>query len=57
MEGANSSAKILEKNVDAHGLPFSEGVLPLHEKVEDQLIANTYKPALEIIGLKEDSQS
>ena len=39
------------KNVEAHGLPFANNVKPLDVKVSDQLIANTYKPSLEIIGI------
>jgi len=50
-QAATNVAKILE-TTDAHGLPFAEGVEPLHEDVADQLIANTYEPQLEIIGLE-----
>ena len=51
LNGAKSTAEILG-SVQAHGLPFSNGVLPIYEKVEDQLVANTFKPALEIIGIE-----
>ena len=47
---AENVAEILG-STDAHGLPFAKGVEPLVQSVADQLIANTYKPALEIIGI------
>lgn len=50
-EAASNAAEILG-SVDAHGLPFAQDVEPLHENVADQIIANTYEPALEIIGME-----
>jgi acetylornithine deacetylase/succinyl-diaminopimelate desuccinylase-like protein len=49
--GASNTAEILG-TVQAHGLPFADGVKPLKEEVRDQLISNTYRPALEIIGIE-----
>ena len=51
IEAAENVALILGKN-NPHGLPFAENVEPLDKKVSDQLIANTYKPALEIIAIE-----
>ncbi|HMS24501.1 MAG TPA: M20/M25/M40 family metallo-hydrolase [Acidimicrobiia bacterium] len=49
-EGANNAASILQTTA-AHGLPFADGVQPLRENISDQIIANTYEAALEIIGI------
>lgn len=49
-EAAASVAGIIG-SVDAHGLAFADGVRPIEENVTDQIIANTYKPQLEIIGI------
>ncbi len=49
-DGAQKAAEILG-STDAHGLPFADGVQPLQENISDQIIANTYEPALEIIGV------
>ncbi len=51
IEAAENVALILGEN-NPHGLPFAENVEPLDKKVSDQLIANTYKPALEIIAIE-----
>jgi acetylornithine deacetylase/succinyl-diaminopimelate desuccinylase-like protein len=50
LDAAENTANILG-STDAHGLPFAKNVEPLYENVADQIIANTYKPALEIIGI------
>lgn len=48
---AENVAKILG-DTSAHGLPFAKGVQPIHESVAAQIIANTYEPQLEVIGLE-----
>lgn len=50
-EAAEKVAMIIGDE-DPHGLPFAQGVKALNEDVAEQLIANTYKPALEIIGIE-----
>lgn len=50
LDAAENVGKILG-STQAHGLPFAPGVLPLHESVAAQLIANTFEPSLEIIGI------
>lgn len=50
-DAAENVAKIIGDD-DAFGLPFAKGVEPLYKSVKDQLIANTFKPALEIIGIE-----
>lgn len=50
LDAAKNTANILG-TTKAHGLPFAQDVLPIYEEVADQIIANTYRPSLEIIGL------
>lgn len=50
-EAAKNVAVIIGED-DPHGLPFAKGVEPIYESVADQLIANTYRPALEIIAIE-----
>ncbi len=50
IESAQSVAKIIG-DTKGHGLAFAQDVLPIHSDVASQIIANTYEPQLEIIGI------
>lgn len=47
---AHKAAGVL-KTTEAHGLAFADNVQPLHEDIAEQIIANTYLPQLEVIGI------
>ncbi len=50
IDAADNVAEILGDSY-SHGLPFASDVAPLKKTVAEQLVANTYEPALEIIGI------